>query len=94
MCTWAPTPRVVATFRAVFPHVLEAEGGDVLIGSLDPISFEPLAWAARAATATPYLGAARARDVADAVAKLRPAGPLPQVLPNRDLWPRDEYAVP
>jgi spermidine synthase len=93
MCTWAPTPRVVATFRTVFPHVLEAEGGDVLIGSLDPISFEPLAWAARAATATPYLGAARARDVVDAVAKLRPAGPLPQVLPNRDLWPRDEYAV-
>ena len=24
MCTWAPTPRVAATFRAVFPHVLEA----------------------------------------------------------------------
>ena len=37
MCTWAPTPRVVASFRAVFPHVLEAEGGDVLIGSLTPM---------------------------------------------------------
>jgi predicted membrane-bound spermidine synthase len=94
MCTGAPTPRVVATFRSVFPHVLEAEGGDVLIGSLDPIAFEPDAWAARAATGTPYLGASRVSDVVEAVRKLRPAGPLPQVLPNRDLWPRDEYAVP
>ncbi len=49
---------------------------------------------ARAATATPYLGAARVVELVEAVGKLRPAGPLPQVLPNRDLWPRDEYAVP
>ncbi len=93
MCTWAPTPRVVATFRAVFPHALEAEGGDVLIGSLEPIAYAPETWAARAATATPYLGAARVRDVVQAVAKLRPAGPVPAVSLNRDLWPRDEYAV-
>ena len=33
------------------------------------------------------------RELVEAVGKLRPAGPLPQVLPNRDLWPRDEYAV-
>jgi len=93
MCTWAPTSRVVATFRAVFPHVLAADGGDVLIGSADPIPFTPEAWAARAATATPYLGAARVRDVVEAVGKLRPAGALPEVSLNRDLWPRDEYAV-
>jgi hypothetical protein len=94
MCTWAPTKRVAATFRAVFPHALEAEGGDVLIGSLEPISYDPAAWAARAATATPYLGAARVRDVVEAVGKLKPAGPVPAVSLNRDLWPRDEYAVP
>jgi hypothetical protein len=93
MCTWAPTKRVAATFRAVFPHALEAEGGDVLIGSLDPIAYDPAAWAARAATATPYLGAARVHDVVEAVAKLKPAGPVPSVSLNRDLWPRDEYAV-
>ena len=94
MCTWAPTPRVVATFRSVFPHVLEADGGDVLIGSLTPIPYAPASWAERAASATAYLGAARVRDVVEAVSKLRPAGPPPQVSLNRDLWPRDEYAVP
>lgn len=93
MCTWAPTPRVAASFRAVFSHALEADGGDVLIGSLTPIPFEPEAWAARAATSEPYLGAPRTKDVLDAVRKLRPAGPAPTVLPNHDLFPRDEYAV-
>ena len=93
MCTWAPTARVVATFRSVFPHVLVAQGGDVLIGSRDPIPFAPDAWAARAAGATDYLGAERAAEVQAAVAKLRPPGPMPPLAPNRDLWPRDEYAV-
>ena len=41
-----------------------------------------------------YLGASRVHDVVEAVSKLRPAGPPPQVSLNRDLWPRDEYAVP
>ncbi len=93
MCTWAPTPRVVASFRAVFPYVLEAEGGDVLIGSLVPIPFEPEAWKARAQSAAAYLGPERTEDVVDAVGKLRPAGAAPAVAPNRDLFPRDEYAV-
>lgn len=93
MCTWAPTARVGATFRAVFEHVLETPGGDTLIGSRDPIGFVPAEWAARAALAAEYLGAERARQVAEAVATLRPAGPALEVAPNRDLWPRDEYAV-
>jgi hypothetical protein len=77
----------------VFPHVLEAEGGDVLIGGLDPIPFEPEAWTARAAGAAAYLGPERTRDVIDALGKLRPAGPASTAAPNRDLFPRDEYAV-
>jgi len=93
MCTWAPTPRVAATFRAVFPHAIEAEGGDVLIGSLGPIAFAPEAWAERAATAEPYLGSRRTKEVVEAVTRLRPAGPPPSVALNRDLFPRDEYAV-
>jgi hypothetical protein len=32
--------------------------------------------------------------VVEAVGKLKPAGPVPAVSLNRDLWPRDEYAVP
>lgn len=94
LCTWAPTPRVGVTFRAVFPHVLAGEGGDTLIGSSDPIPFRPEVWAARTAEAVDYLGAERASEVREAVLKLRPAGPGPSgVAPNLDLWPRDEYAV-
>jgi hypothetical protein len=93
MCTWAPTRRVSATFRAVFPHVLEAEGGEVLIGSLSPISFEPGVWAARAAASASYLGDPRTKHLLEAIGRLRPAGPAPAVEPNRDLFPRDEYGV-
>jgi spermidine synthase len=93
MCTWAPTPRVVATFKAAFPHVVEAESGEVLIGSLAPLPFEPEAWAARAATAERYLGPERTKDLLGAVGRLRPGGPAPKVALNRDLFPRDEYAV-
>jgi hypothetical protein len=93
MCTWSPTPRVAATFRAVFPHVLEAPDEEVLIGSIAPIPFEPLAWTARAARAEPYLGPKRTKTLVEALGKLRPAGPAPDAALNRDLFPRDEYAV-
>ena len=93
MCTWAPTPRVGVTFRAVFAHVLETPAGDTLIGSRDPIAFDPAEWARRAALAVDYLGSERAGQVAEAIATLRPAAAVPQIAPNRDLWPRDEYAV-
>jgi len=93
MCTWAPTPRVASTFRAVFPHVVQAESEEVMIGSLSPIAFEPSVWAARAATAEPYLGPQRTKELLAAVALLHPAGPAPAVTLNRDLFPRDEYAV-
>jgi hypothetical protein len=93
MCTWAPTPRVAASFRAAFPHALEAGNEEVLIGSLSPLAFEPAVWAARAAAAEPYLGPRRARDLVSALRRLRPAPPPPATTLNRDLFPRDEYAV-
>ena len=93
MCTWAPTPRVAASFRAVFPHVLAAPEEEVLIGSLAPLPFDPSTWAARAATAEPYLGPKRTKTLVEALGKLRPAGPAPVAALNRDLFPRDEYAV-
>jgi hypothetical protein len=91
MCTWAPTPRVAASFRAAFPPALEAEGGSVLIGSLSPIPFAPYEWAARAQDAEAALGPQRARALRRAVVRLRPAGPPPDVAPNLDLFPRDEF---
>jgi len=93
LCTWAPTTRVAATFRAVFPHALEAESGSVLIGSLTPIPFEPETWAARATGALSYLGPRRTRALQRALARVQPAGPPPTVTLNRDLFPRDEFAV-
>ena len=70
----------------------------MLIGSREPIPFDPAEWAARAATGRPaYLGrGAREGQVGrKRVAKLRPAGRAspPVATLNRDLWPRDEYAV-
>ena len=93
MCTWAPTPRVVATFRAVFPHVLEADGGDVLIGSLTPIPFEPEAWTARARGSRRTSGRSGRRTWSRRSGSSGPPALAPAVALNRDLFPRDEYAV-
>jgi predicted membrane-bound spermidine synthase len=94
MCTWAPTPRVHRTFRTVFAHVIQDETGGILIGSRQPIPFEPDAWRARAAAGEPYLGLVRTEEVLQALGGLRPArGAIAGTL-NRDLFPRDELAVP
>ncbi|MCG6924998.1 MAG: fused MFS/spermidine synthase [Acidobacteria bacterium] len=93
MCTWSPTPRVYRTFRTAFPHVLEGEERGVLIGSLDPISFEPEVWRARAREGASRLGAARSLEVVEALGRLRPASGSIEGTLNRDLFPRDELAV-
>ena len=93
MCTWAPTPRVRATFRAVFPHVLETEGGVILIGSRYPIQIDVPAWEARLQQSAAYLGELRARAVEERLRSLTPATGASDVLPNRDLFPRDEFAA-
>ena len=95
MCTWAPTPRTARTFRSVFPYVVQDESGGILIGSRDPIAFEPDIWIARAESGEAYLGPARSRDVAGALAGFQPtAGTPAEGTLNRDLFPRDELAVP
>jgi predicted membrane-bound spermidine synthase len=95
MCTWAPTPRTARTFRSVFPHVVQDGSGGILVGSRDPIAFEPDVWVARAVSGVDYLGPARSREVAEALAGFRPAGQAPAAgTLNRDLFPRDELAVP
>jgi hypothetical protein len=78
----------------VFPHALADPEDEVLIGSLSPIPFAPAEWATRSSAAEPYLGVQRTRELLDALGRLRPAGPVPPTDLNRDLFPRDEYAVP
>jgi len=93
MCTWAPTLRVRATFRRVFPYVLDVDGGQILVGSRYPIQLDLPAWEARLRQLEGYLGELRARNVLDHLRTLTPAsGPI-EILPNRDLYPRDEFAV-
>jgi predicted membrane-bound spermidine synthase len=92
VCTWAPTDRVKATFRAVFPHVLEAEGGVILIGSEYPLQMDLDTWLARLDASTAYLGELRAQQIAQRLRSLAPAGGPVAVLPNQDLFPRDEFA--
>ncbi len=92
-CTWAPTERVRTTFLRVFPHALEVKDGGILLGSLTPLRVEPGAWERRLGAAEAYLGRARAELVRERVMRLVPAGHPADVELNRDLFPRDEFAV-
>jgi hypothetical protein len=94
VCTWAPTPRVRATFARALPHVLASADGSVLVGSPDSLPVDEPAWLRRLDAATKYLGEARVRLVRQRLLGFGPAGPPPPVAPNRDLFPRDEFAVP
>lgn len=94
MCTWAPTRRTYRTFRSVFPHVVEDASGGILIGSNEAIPFEPEAWVARAVSGEAYLGADRLAEVVEALRDLRPSAGSVEGSLNRDLFPRDELAVP
>jgi spermidine synthase len=98
MCTWAPTPRVHASFTTAFPHVLELDAGRVLIGSNQPIPFDPAAWHARATSPqmVGYLGPARVQALVEFLRGARPAvrRPLGPRDLNRDLFPRDELNSP
>ena len=98
MCSWAPTSRVRNSFRRAFPHVLLLAGGQVLLGSNDPIPVDRPAWEARLAdpAVLAQLGADAVRGVQDALADARAmdeAPATPQEL-NLDLYPRDEFRAP
>jgi spermidine synthase len=97
-CTWAPTPRVHATFRTAFPHVLELAEGEILVGSADPIPIDVPAWQSRLTSgpAVAYLGLPRVNELLELLRRARKAASQP-VGPqhiNRDLFPRDEMNSP
>jgi len=96
---WAPTPRTVSTFVSVFPHVLLLKPLNVLLGSEQPISFEPAILRARleepeikarlaAAQLSPEDVAAWASSLGEQWGPTTPRTPMPV---NTDLFPRDEY---
>jgi hypothetical protein len=94
VCTWAPTPRIAATFARVFPQAVDV--GGILVGSPDPLPFDIETWTARARSpeVTSYLGRHAARGLLRALRGARRLTPPPNVSPNRDLAPRDEFASP
>jgi spermidine synthase len=98
MCSWAPTPRTRRTFLHVFPHVVELDGGVVLIGSNDPIDLDRDAWNARlrAASTAAYLGPEVLAECLGGLATARVASRNGRVEIdlNTDLDSRDEYLVP
>jgi predicted membrane-bound spermidine synthase len=94
---WAPTERTVASFLAVFPHVVRVN--DVLLGSTRPIPFTLPAVAERLrGPARPYLLAADwdseallARLSAKPAEIWGPGDPRRDGDLNTDLFPMDEY---
>jgi spermidine synthase len=99
MCTWAPTPRIYASFSQVFPHVLGTASRDVLIGSESPLAEALAVWEARLASpeAAAYLGAARtepARLLRRLIGLNRRGWRHTRLDSNHDLWPRDEFNAP
>jgi hypothetical protein len=97
LCTWAPTPRIYASFTTVLPHVIGVGDRQVLLGSNQPLAVDLQAWRMRLqdASVRAYLGEQGAEAVAWLLELLRPlhrtgrrhsARDL-----NRDLFPRDEF---
>lgn len=101
--TWSPTPRIHDTFTATFPHVLSF--GDIVLGSNDPIRFNPAEIKSRLEVPAVQAYYRRAgmdirgllapyldrtpRQIGWPEGQLHPVGDL-----NEDLFPRDEFSVP
>ncbi len=102
VCTWAPTPRVRATFGAALPHVIQADAGGgeiVLVGSLEPLAIDRGAWRARAESAPvrAWLGPTISNTLVSLLRgthRLDPASVAGLGAPNADLFPRDEFLTP
>ncbi|MFM7316194.1 MAG: fused MFS/spermidine synthase [bacterium] len=100
MCTWAPTPRSAITFRQVFPHVIEMDGGQILMGSNQPLELDNPLWSQRLnqANVAAYLGAVISRECLDGLKSARVMPPLSAaekaISPNTDDHPLDEFEIP
>ena len=95
LCTWLPSARTYTTFAAAAPHVLEF-GGNMLLGSNEPIPIRTDEWRGRLRRpeVQAYLGPGAAAEVAARLGQARVGDPPApgRILPNTDLFPRDEFA--
>ncbi len=95
MCTWAPTPRVRATFCRVFPHVLSFAGELVLVGSQRPLEVETQVWVDRLlGPPRPYLLPINSGDVLRGLLTGKRFDCAAEAAGlNRDLDPLDEFGA-
>ena len=98
MSTWAPTPRVYASFAEAFPYVIAFEGRSLLVGSNEALPVAFTEWRARLETAEVqrYLGARRSDEVRRVLrtgTHVVPSGKADACV-NTDLYPRDEFQAP
>ena len=100
MCTWAPSPRIYASFSRVFPHVIGTPSRDILIGGNEPFADGPEAWQRRLRDphVVAYLGAETVDEVGRLLDKLIPLNRRgwrhTGLEVNEDLYPRDEFLAP
>ena len=96
MCSWAPSPRVAATFVRAFPHVVQFNNGAFLVGSNQPLPVDHAAWRERVESprVEAYLGRRLAHVLRAALATGTPLVRTAPLQPNRDLFPRDEFRTP
>ena len=99
MCTWAPTSRTAITFRKVFPHVLEIDGGQILLGSNQPLEVNTKLWSQRLNQkgVSSYLGQQIGQECEDGLKLARVLPPLSPaekaVVANTDDYPLDEFEI-
>lgn len=94
MCTWAPTPNTIETFTQAFPHVLQMDGGYILLGSNQPIALDRNAWQAKFddARLSDYLGRDVVRECLTSISQAAIYSDTSEPgLPNTDLFPFDEF---
>lgn len=102
VCTWAPTPRVRATFAAALPHVIQVDAGAgeiVLVGSAEARALDRGAWRARAESGPvrDWLGPTISNTLVSLLRGAHRQDPASVVAfgpPNHDLFPRDEFLTP
>ncbi len=105
--SWALGERNRQAFRSVFRYYIELKPGRVLgwgfdatalIGSNEPITLDTETWLARLADphVQEYLGGEIVQQVTELIHTAQLPSPIPDpgLLPNRDLFPRDEFRTP
>ena len=96
MCTWAPTRGTISTFSKAFPHVLQLDGGYMLIGSNQPIALEREAWAAKfdGTALSAYLGDDVVRECLYSISQATIySAEAESGMLNTDLFPFDEFVT-